>query len=120
MILDGSEGQTCRGLTGKLPQLHCLAPNVAPETQQALEQLDRCFSWCGRIEDMAFLFLSGRFCAVSEDCFDIFYFYHILPHHLEIQTISTHSCFSFVLLGAGVTPHLTCHSALVQLLDETT
>jgi hypothetical protein len=49
-----------------------------------------------------------------------FYFYHILPHHLEIQTISTHSCFSFVLLGAGVTPHLTCHSALVQLLDETT
>lgn len=51
LILDGSEGQTCRGLTGKLPQLHCLAPNVAPETQQALEQLDRCFSWCGRIED---------------------------------------------------------------------
>ena len=52
LLLDGSDGRTSRALQEQLPEVHCLAPNVAPETQQKLEKLPKCTSWCGRIEDI--------------------------------------------------------------------
>eukprot|EP00434_Breviolum_minutum_P010716 symbB.v1.2.009450.t1/scaffold601.1/size182750/14 len=56
LLLDGSDGRTSRALQEQLPEVHCLAPNVAPETQQNLEKLPNCTSWCGRIEDMGLHF----------------------------------------------------------------
>ena len=65
MLLDGSDGRTSRALQEQLPEVHCLAPNVAPETQQNLEKLPNCTSWCGRIEDMGLHFVTRLLLSTS-------------------------------------------------------